>query len=608
MSKDTGLTRRLVGRFAMLGLLGSAIMGTPAAFGAVNPHPSVFFGNVTAGDARVPDGTVVSAWIGGVRFAEAPVYSVDGSPVYLIAIPADIPETQEIEGGQAGQPIVFKVLDADTTETAVWELDGYSHLDLTAPVGPDLSVSIEDETSAVEPGDTISYTVTVNNLGGYSAGNVVLTDTLPSSTTFLSASDAGSEAAGIVSWPLFDLAPESAVTRTVIVQVAEVVPPGVTGLTNTATVTDDGTVGLDPNPDNNIATDTNLVRTSELPDLAIGFDNFETDPAEPRPGEPVEVNVTIRNAGTSAAEDVILKIFSGDPAAGGSSLFVDQIAEIPASGNHRVTFTWYATPGFTTLTAVADPEDVIREYSEANNQAQRHVAVPRVSAPDLVISIVDTTGLSQSPVTLALHGTADLEIRNLGGTEVDAPFVVRLFQDTDGDGIASERDLVVATATVADPVPAGGAHFISVSLDATTSFFHPLIWAEVDAGHAITEEREDNNLTTLFGDCERDQPAVSVIPEAEWFLPGIEVETAPVVVQLSDDNADATIDSRDVPDIVFLTEDAQGRAVTAVSGLDGTEVWTFRSSSDNPLPLPIGHLAAADLDGDGVAEVIAPQR
>ncbi|MCP4663438.1 MAG: hypothetical protein GY856_49240, partial [bacterium] len=237
------------------------------------------------------------------------------------------------------------------------------------------------------------------------------------------------------------------------------------------------------------------------------------------------------NGGTTVAGDVLVELLAS-AAGGGEVRFSQQIDEIPAAGNRRVTFTWTAGVGFTTLAAVADPDDLIPELSETNNQAERQLAVPRAWTPDLVISVADAAGLSQSPESLTLEGSVELEIRNLGESAVDALFVVRLFQDTDADGIADAHDLVVATATVTDPVPAEGSHFISVSLDATTSFFHPLIWAEVDADHAITEEREDNNLTTLFGDCERDQPAVSVIPEEEWFLPGIEVETAPVVVQL----------------------------------------------------------------------------
>jgi len=184
---------------------------------------------------------------------------------------------------------------------------------------------------------------------------------------------------------------------------------------NATAVTDDGSLGLDPDTSNNTATDTDFVQNSELPDLANGLDNFQISSPDPQPGELVALDVTIRNAGASTAEDVILQITSDDPASGQNLLFVEQIDENPAGGNRRVIFGWPVSPRFTILTAVTDPDDFALEYSEANNQAQRHVAVLRVSAPDLVISIAETTGLSQSPVTLALHGTADLQIRNLGG-------------------------------------------------------------------------------------------------------------------------------------------------------------------------------------------------
>ncbi|HEX9735982.1 MAG TPA: VCBS repeat-containing protein, partial [Thermoanaerobaculia bacterium] len=148
----------------------------------------------------------------------------------------------------------------------------------------------------------------------------------------------------------------------------------------------------------------------------------------------------------------------------------------------------------------------------------------------------------------------------------------------------------------------------TLEVSGTPAFFHSLVWLEVDAGDVVAEQREDDNRAALYGDCEVAPGATSLEPMEEWYLPGVEVETAPIVVQLSDDDGDGSIDSRDTPDVVFQTVDAEGNAVLAVSGLDGRELWRFRSTPANPITIQVGQVAAGDLDGDGVAEVIAHQR
>jgi uncharacterized repeat protein (TIGR01451 family)/fimbrial isopeptide formation D2 family protein len=54
--------------------------------------------------------------------------------------------------------------------------------------------------ATVNPGGTITFTVTVINNGPSAAQNVVVTDTLPTGTTFQSASNGGTQAAGVVTW------------------------------------------------------------------------------------------------------------------------------------------------------------------------------------------------------------------------------------------------------------------------------------------------------------------------------------------------------------------------------------------------------------------------
>ncbi len=84
-----------------------------------------------------------------------------------------------------------------------------------------------------------------------------------------------------------------------------------------------------------------------------------------------------------------------------------------------------------------------------------------------------------------------------------------------------------------------------------------------------------------------------------------DVMMAPIVVQLDDDNCDGKVNQNDIPEIVFST--FQGGAyfkqgtLHAISVVNGQLVdkWSVTNSVQ-----PGGGLAAADLDGDGVPEIV----
>jgi len=85
---------------------------------------------------------------------------------------------------------------------------------------PVLSLSMSDSPDPVEAGEQITYTLSFSNASdaNEAALGVTLTDTLPSNATFVSASDGGTEAGGVVTWSLGDLSPGQGGTRTLVVQ------------------------------------------------------------------------------------------------------------------------------------------------------------------------------------------------------------------------------------------------------------------------------------------------------------------------------------------------------------------------------------------------------
>src|SRR5437868_5063143 len=60
----------------------------------------------------------------------------------------------------------------------------------------DLSITKTDSAAPVPPGTNLTYTLTVDNAGPSDAANVVVSDPVPSGTSFVSATGGGAESGG----------------------------------------------------------------------------------------------------------------------------------------------------------------------------------------------------------------------------------------------------------------------------------------------------------------------------------------------------------------------------------------------------------------------------
>ncbi|MDO8468365.1 MAG: hypothetical protein Q7S29_01245 [Candidatus Peribacter sp.] len=155
---------------------------------------------------------------------------------------------------------------------------------------PTFTISKTDNQTVVLPGATLSYTISVTNTSAVNATNVTVTDALPGLVTFLSASDGGTQASGVVTWNGLSIAAGATKVLTVQAQVSSSATNG-TVLTNTATV-----AGVS-------AQDTTTVQTGATgADLSI----TKTGPSTVQQGGVVLYNVTVSNAGPSAATNVVI--------------------------------------------------------------------------------------------------------------------------------------------------------------------------------------------------------------------------------------------------------------------------------------------------------------
>jgi len=159
---------------------------------------------------------------------------------------------------------------------------------------PDLSVTKTDSPDPVNAGGEVTYTVTVTNEGLTDATGVTLTDTLPSTTTFVSASASqGScaHSAGTVTCNVGSLDQGASATATIV---ARTTSAGT--ITNTASVSSNEG---DRDPSDNSASATTTVNA--VADLSISL----TDAPDPvHVGQSLVYTIVVTNGGPSAATGV----------------------------------------------------------------------------------------------------------------------------------------------------------------------------------------------------------------------------------------------------------------------------------------------------------------
>lgn len=116
----------------------------------------------------------------------------------------------------------------------------------------DLALSKALSVAEARPGERVTYTLQVANVGTLPATGVVLVDQVPEHLELVAASDGGVLAGDTVTWSLGEVAAGASHTRTLVADVAATAPYG-TIVVNSAAVADDGASGPDGEPVNNLA-------------------------------------------------------------------------------------------------------------------------------------------------------------------------------------------------------------------------------------------------------------------------------------------------------------------------------------------------------------------
>ncbi len=165
---------------------------------------------------------------------------------------------------------------------------------------PDLTVTKTDGVDVADPGDTLTYTIDFANIGDGEGENVVITDTLPDYVTFVSASDGGTEAGGVVTWNMGTLPAGASGFVTLTVEIDGFFPEaGVYDLLNSVSISTT-TPGDDPSNND----DTDLTKVTAMPELAV----TKTAAPEPVPaGDQLTYTINWSVAGSAPAQDLTLR-------------------------------------------------------------------------------------------------------------------------------------------------------------------------------------------------------------------------------------------------------------------------------------------------------------
>jgi hypothetical protein len=123
----------LAALFASILLVSHSLGGSAATLSpSTPPLPDQVYGLVRINDVFVPQGTLVSAWCDGVKFAEFATIIDNGESWYTLGIPGDDPSTTSTkEGCAVNETVSFKISADLTPQQKNWSEGNSSQLDLS---------------------------------------------------------------------------------------------------------------------------------------------------------------------------------------------------------------------------------------------------------------------------------------------------------------------------------------------------------------------------------------------------------------------------------------------------------------------------------------------
>ncbi|TAL07200.1 MAG: tandem-95 repeat protein, partial [Verrucomicrobia bacterium] len=352
---------------------------------------------------------------------------------------------------------------------------------ITVTVTPVADVGVSKSSpSPVTAGANFNYTITLTNLGPSASGSLSVTDNLPASVTFVSASDGGFFTGSQVIWTNLPALPANTGTNLTLTVTA---PANGTGLTNTASV---GGPVSDPNPTNN-TTPPNLTTVVSSADLSI---SKVASTNAPQPGANFNYTLTVTNAGPSTASSVtvtdalpanltFVSASAGGVFSGGNVTWSLGSLAANASTNLTLTVTAPVKGGITNAASVGSPTGDPNPTNSVSPPATNSVANVAPTAVNDFTSTSKNVGVSVPVLvndsdangdTLSIfavsptNGTASISGTNVSFTPTSGFTGSATCGYTISDGLGGFASAVI-TITVTNRPPTASGQGVSTAED-----------------------------------------------------------------------------------------------------------------------------------------------
>ncbi len=216
--------------------------------------------------------------------------------------------TMVLRGYATGLSGPIRIIARDQLATPEPQPDRVITRDFPMPpcTASDLGLVKTDFGASVAPGSIVAYTLTATNLGTASALGSTLTETVPANATFSPAASSpewscpqGNGPGSLCTLSLGTLVPGGSAARVFAVAASTDIPPGVTQLSNTATVSS-------ATPDDNLADNTATDSTPLLPGIPDLIVSKTATANSASPGSLITWSLQVTNQGNAPAQDVIL--------------------------------------------------------------------------------------------------------------------------------------------------------------------------------------------------------------------------------------------------------------------------------------------------------------
>ncbi len=243
-------------------------------------------------------------------------------------------------------------------------------------------------------------------------------------------------------------------------------------------------------------------------DLAINSRDIVFSDENPDEGDIVRIYATVVNKREENVDQVPVAFYLGNPAKDGVLLGQTVIEHIEANQSGLAEFDW-DTAGYSgrhILYVVVDPQNIINEVDETNNEALRIIYL--TLRPDFVV--VGATGNINASEGLPVY--IAFAVKNQGGTAAGCRIALFLGEPISENRICGDFELA--------PVNPGAQVNAQLSLDTVGLSGLHTITIQLDPDNLVNEMDELNNLATRTINI-TPAPDVSITGEDLRFIPEI---------------------------------------------------------------------------------------